>query len=60
MQGHGLGGRTITSARLCLHRRKMVYQINALVPQDAPVRDGVPLKATIAGVASNTVLIAVR
>ena len=37
-----------------------VYQMNALVPQDAPVGDAVPLKATIAGVASNTVLIAVR
>jgi uncharacterized protein (TIGR03437 family) len=37
-----------------------VYQINALVPQTAPVGDSIVLKATIAGFASNTVLIAIR
>lgn len=37
-----------------------VYQINALVPDNAPTGDSVPLKATIRGFESNTVVIAVR
>ncbi len=37
-----------------------VYQINALVPQNAPTGDSVRLNVSIAGVQSNAVLIAVR
>jgi uncharacterized protein (TIGR03437 family) len=37
-----------------------VYQVNALVPEDAPTGDAVPLVLSIEGIASNTVTIAVR
>ncbi|HEY7680652.1 MAG TPA: kelch repeat-containing protein [Terriglobia bacterium] len=37
-----------------------VYQVNALVPEDAPTGDAVPLVLSIEGIASNTVTVAVR
>lgn len=37
-----------------------VYEVDALVPVDAPTGDAVPLALTIGGVASNTVTLAIR